>query len=106
MKLFELYFSDLTPAAQREWVDTFGEKPIEFIPMHSFEVEDDDELIVDEQAAWERFDAACHEELDGGNYDPNANGYDDDYDDDESVDENSMKVDGIEAALEEFLLWF
>ena len=64
MKLFELYFSDLTPAAQREWVDTFGEKPIEFIPIHSFE--------------W-------------------------DYDnDDESVNENSMKVDGIE----EFLLWF
>ncbi len=64
MKLFELYFSDLTPAAQREWVDTFGEKPIEFIPMHSFEwIYDDD-------------------------------GY-------ESVDENSMKVDGIE----EFDVW-
>ena len=73
MKLFELYFSDLTPAAQREWVDTFGEKPIEFIPIHSFEV-------------------------------------------DESVDENSMKVDGdagfectgcSEAASgEEFDVWF
>ena len=104
MKLFELYFSDLTPAAQREWADTFGEKPIEFIPIHSFEVDDDDELIVDEQAAWERFDAACHEELDGGNYDPNA--VDDDDYDDESVDENSMKVDGIEAAPgEEFDGW-
>ena len=43
MKRFELYFSDLTPAAQREWIDAFGEKPIEFIPMHSFEVDDDDE---------------------------------------------------------------
>ena len=52
---------------------------MEFIPMHSFEV------------------------------------YDNDDDDDESVDENSMKVDGnagfectgcSEAALEEFLLWF
>lgn len=63
MKLFELYFSDLTPAAQKEWVDTFGEKPIEFIPIHSFELCDDDE--------------------------------------------NSMKVDGIEAAPgKEFLLWF
>ncbi len=99
MKLFELYFSDLTPAAQKEWVDTFGEEPTEFIPIHSFEVDDDDELIVDEQAAWERFDAACHEELDGGNYDPNAC----DDDDDESVDENSMKVDGIEG--EEFDVW-
>lgn len=100
MKLFELYFNDLTPEAQKEWVDTFGEKPMEFIPMHSFEVgdyyadddDDGDELTVDAQAAWERFDAACHEELDGGNYDPNA------WD-----DENSMKVDGIEG--EEFDAW-
>ena len=75
MKLFELYFSDLTPAAQREWADTFGEKPMEFTPIHSFEVDDDD---------------------------------------DESVDENSMKVDGnagfectgcSEAAREEFDVW-
>lgn len=42
MKLFELYFNDLTPAAQKEWVDTFGEEPMEFIPMHSFEVDDDE----------------------------------------------------------------
>lgn len=69
MKRFELYFNDLTPAAQKEWVDTFGEKPMEFVPMHLFEVievDDYDSMEVDDKcsdcktaqsASGEEFDA-------------------------------------------------